>query len=153
MAIDKDRKSTEPAVPTNPMEGSEPSTQPARVMPSAGAILTAPIVMTLDKRRRKSGRRRYTSGTKSTQKFLYGVSKAGFRVTDSFSRGFNTFVNRSDRSAKKRKDGYVRDSLENASRGVGRGLSTLGRAPYEIARRIPTRAVWNSFRVLMPFGN
>jgi|SwirhirootsSR1_FD_contig_21_1834016_length_1030_multi_4_in_0_out_0_2 hypothetical protein len=153
MAMDKDKKSSD-TVSTTVDVGATLGTDIAPPAgPSKGAMFTAPIVMTLDRRSSKKGRKRYSQGTKGTQRFLFGVSKAGFRVSDSFSRGFDTFVKRSNRSARKRKDGYVRDSLENASRGVGKGLSTLGRAPYDVARRIPTRVVWNTFRVLTPFGN
>ncbi len=164
MAIDKDRKTTDPTTSLpNPLDvapgrdiGAIPGAIPGG-MPSSDAILTAPIVMTLERRSKGGGKRgrkkRYSRGTKGVQRLLFGVAKASYRATDSLSSGLNTFVKRSNRSARRRKDGYIRDALRNASRGVGRGLSTLGRAPYEIGRRVPTRAVWRTFRILTPFGN
>ena len=151
MAIDK--KPTDPTDPKDTTRKASDPQAPPPAMYSPGAVLTSPIVLTLDKKGKKN-KKRYTSGTKATQRFLYGLARAGYRTGDSVSKGFRTFVRRSDRSAKRRKDGMIRDSLRNASRGYGRALSTLGRAPNEIASRISTRAIWRTFRVLMPpFGN
>jgi hypothetical protein len=115
---------------------------------SAGApqpLYSTPIVLER-KKSKKDKRRRYTSGTKSAQRLGLGLVKATYRVTDSFAEGFQTFSKRSSKSADRRKDGFVRDSLRNASAGIQDGLNELGRAPGELAKRVPTKWVWNTFR-------
>lgn len=116
-------------------------------------ILATPVVY--DRRgskKKKRGRRKkkYTRGTKAPQRFLFGTSRAAYRVANSFSRGLSTFVKRSNRSGKKRRDGMLRDSLRNASRAFGRTASQFGRAPYEIAKRIGTGRVRRTFRIFLP---
>jgi hypothetical protein len=115
-------------------------------------LLTTPIVIDLRGGKKKRGRRkkRYTRGTKAIQRALFGSSKAGWRVTNAVSRGLNTFVRRSNRSRGRRKDGMLRDSLRNASRGFGRAASEFGRAPYDVASRISTKRVRRTFRFFLP---
>lgn len=115
----------------------------------APPVISSAIVI----ERRKGGkdRKRYSKGTKGGQRILFGLSKAGFRVANALAEGTDTFVKRSDSSRSKRKDGFLRDSLRNASRGFSDGFSELGKAPEEIADRISTRRVWRTFRVISPF--
>lgn len=108
-------------------------------------LYTTPIVLER-KKSRKDKPRRYTSGTKTAQRIGLGLVKATYRVSDSVAEGLQTFSKKSSRSADRRKDGFVRDSLRNASAGIQDGLTELGRAPGELAKRIPTRIVWNTFR-------
>jgi len=108
-------------------------------------LYTTPIVLQR-KRSKKERHRRYTSGTRNFQRFGLGLVKATYRTTNSFAEGFETFSRRSSKSADRRRDGFVRDSLRNASAGIQDGLNELGRAPGEIAKRIPTNVVWNTFR-------
>jgi hypothetical protein len=111
-------------------------------------LITSAIVLRRDK---KKNRDRYTEGTKSSQRLAFGISKAGYRVANSFAEGMNTFVKRSDDSRERRKDGFIRDSLRNASRGISDGFEELGKAPMEIADRIGTRQVWRIARTFTPF--
>jgi hypothetical protein len=131
--------------PTTQQE-SQPS-QPYE--PYQGAILRTPLVYSLKTRKRK---KKYTSGTKGWQKLTLGLSDALWRSGNSVSRGARTFSKRSNKSARRRRDGLVRDSLRNASRGFANGLTELGEAPYEVARQIPTGQVRRAFQVLVPFS-
>jgi len=114
------------------------------------ALITTPIVLTRSKPKRR--RKRYSKGTKGLQRFLLGLSDATYRVTNSFTKGFDTFNDRSKRSRWKRRDGMVRDFFRNASRGFSDGIDQFGKAPDELARRISTRRVARSFRTLTPFA-
>jgi hypothetical protein len=108
-------------------------------------ILSAPVYF---KRRSRNKRRRnkkkYTKGTKPFQRVLRGSVWSGYRVSNGFARGYRTFARRSDRSANRRKDGFVRYSLRNASAGFNQASRQFGRAPGEIANRIGTRLVRNT---------
>jgi hypothetical protein len=113
---------------------------------SPQALFTAPIVLERTKKGKKKGKR-YTSGTKGLQQLALGVSKAAYRSANSFADGFRVFSKQSNKSARRRRDGLIRDSLRNASSGFAEGLTELGRAPGEIARRISSRNVWRTFRI------
>lgn len=108
-------------------------------------LFTTPVI--LERKRKGKNKKRYTSGTKGLQRLTLGWSKAAYRSANAFAEGFDTFSKRSDKSARRRRDGLIRDSLRNASRGFADGLGELGRAPGEIARRISGRAVWRTFRM------
>jgi hypothetical protein len=111
-------------------------------------IISSAIVFELKTKNRN--RRRFSSGTKDTQRLSLGLSKSAYRVANSFAEGFWTFSDRSEQSSRRRRDGVVRDSLRNASKGVEKGFNELGRAPGEIARRISGRNVWRTFRLFTP---
>jgi hypothetical protein len=134
---------------TDAPKGSGDKKVPEEPQPYQGAILRTPLVYSLKSRKRK---KKYTSGTKGFQRLALGLSDALYRSSNSVSRAARTFSKRSNKSARKRRDGLVRDSLRNASRGFANGLTELGEAPYEVARRIPTGQVRRTFQVLVPFG-
>ena len=118
---------------------------------SEQAVITVPIVLTRNSRKRR--RKRYTRGTKAQQRFILGLSEAAYRATNSLSKGFDTFNDRSKRSRWRKRDGIERDFFRNASRGVRDALNELGKAPGELARRVSTRRVAKTVRFLNPFVN
>jgi hypothetical protein len=118
----------------------------ASVLATPGqAVITAPLILEL--RKRNATNRKYSRGTRNSQRLALGVSKAAYRVSNSFAEGFWSFAERSDNSAHNRRDGMVRDSLRNGSKGIEKGFNELGKAPGEITRRISGRTVWRTFRM------
>jgi len=81
------------------------------------------------KRKKKKGKRRYSRRLKATQKLERGVSKAQRRLASAVLRGVDKWRSDRDRSARKRKDGAVRDSVKNAMRALGKTLSVAAKAP------------------------
>ncbi|HYL05370.1 MAG TPA: hypothetical protein VE075_04990 [Thermoanaerobaculia bacterium] len=136
----KNPKSADPPAAAEPAGAGQPK-----------ALLAAPIILERVKsRKRNRKKKKYSRGTKPFQRLLLGVSKAGFRTSNSLAKGLDTFVKRSNKSARKRRDGLVRDSLRNASRGAGKAFTEAGKAPEEIARRLGTRRVWRVVRGFAP---
>lgn len=116
-------------------------------------VYSAPIVIRLERSKKKSkSKRKYSRGSKASQRLVQGFADAFSRSANSLRLGTRTFAKRSKRSSKKRKDGLVRDSLRNASRGVGKGMEELGKAPYQVAKRIGTGQVRRAFKIMVPFG-
>lgn len=118
---------------------------------SAHAVITTPLLLKREKSGGDKSQKKYSRGTRGVQRLLYGVSKAAYRSTNSLTEGLDTFVKQSNKSAKKRRDGLIRESLRNASKGIADGVAEFGKAPEEITKRIGTRRVWKLFRVL-PLG-
>lgn len=105
-----------------------------------------PIVLRVKRGRRRGGRKRYSRNTKDLQRFVYGSSRALFRLADGAAAGTESFWRRSNRSARRRKDGMAKDFYRNVARGIDRASRQAGRAPYEIAREINGRRAWKNVR-------
>lgn len=119
-----------------------------------GALFTTPVVIERVKKKGKK-KKKYTKGTKGIQRLALGVTDALYRSANSVAKAEKTISKRSKKSSRKKKDGLVRDSLRNTSRGISDGFTELGKTPNEIAKRIGTRQVRRAFRVvtpLVPFG-
>lgn len=116
-----------------------------RTRTTAGRV--RPIVLKV-KRGRRGGRgnKRYSRNTKDAQRLVYGSSKALFRLADGAAAGTESFWRRSDRSARRKKDGLAKDFYRNAARGIDRASRQVGKAPYEIAREISGRRAWKNVR-------
>jgi len=125
-------------------EGAEVTSAAAAKPSPDQPLIPTPVVFEL--RARTDGKRKYSKGTKDSQRFALGVSKAAYRTANAFADGLSTFSDRSSKSADKRRDGIVRDSLRNASKGFEDGLNELGKAPDEIASRISGRFLVKTFR-------
>jgi len=113
-------------------------------------LLTTPIVIEPVKRKNKKKKKKYTRGTKGIQRLALGVTDALYRSANSVAKAEKTVSKRSKKSSRKKRDGLVRDSLRNASRGIGDGFTELGKAPNEIARRIGTGRVRRTFKAFVP---
>ena len=112
------------------------------------AVLKSVIVLKVQKSGKNKKKKKYSDGTKGLQRFEYGLSRAAYRVSNAFAEGTKTFSDRSKKSARKRKDGLVRDSLRNFGKAVSDGVKEISDAPDEVTRRISTRRVWKTIRIL-----
>ncbi len=138
--------------PKKTQESADPAPPVAPKATGATPIFSAPLVLKLEKSKKKKKKKKYSRGTKPLQRLLLGVSKAGYRSSNAVAEGLNTFVKRSNKSGRKRRDGMVRDALRNAGRGFSDGAKELGKAPRAIAKSIGTRRVWRVFRMASPLG-
>ncbi len=113
-------------------------------------LLSTPIVIEPIKRRNKKKKKKYSKGTKGVQRLALGVTDALYRSANSVAKAEKTISKRSKKSSRKKRDGLVRDSLRNASRGISDGFTELGKGPNEIARRIGTGRVRRTFKAFIP---
>jgi hypothetical protein len=107
-------------------------TKPAQV------FLTTPLVYDLRTKKRK--KKKYSRGLKDAQRLEDGLSQASQRLGRSVERGLRTYRKRRNKSARRRKDGAIRDGLENVSIGFGRTLRVASDAPYDVARKINSKS-------------
>jgi hypothetical protein len=127
------------------------ATQPVTTADSSIVVATPSnlsVVYEKGKKRKKKGKRRYSRRLKTTQKLERGVSKAQRRLASAVLRGVDKWRSDRDRSARKRKDGAVRDAVKNAMRAVGKTLSVASKAPsdfVDVAKpKLRTRRVLKS---------
>jgi len=109
--------------------------------------LGSPRILDLRGARRGGKRRkRYSKGTKDVQRLAYGASKGAYRIANGFAAGLDSFWKRSNRSSRKKRDGFVRDAFRNLARGARKASRQFGRAPQEISDRFRTRRFWRQTR-------
>ena len=117
-----------------------------------GALWTTPIILQRDKKKSRRGKRKkkYSKGTKGIQRLLQGTADAANRVSRGFARNTRTFSDRSKRSSRKRRDGFIRDFFKNEGRAIRKGSKQFSKAPEEITKRLSTRRTWKAFRIWTP---
>jgi len=114
-------------------------------------ILTAPVVIKLEKKKKRK-KKKYSRGSKAGQRLAQGTADALYTAANSLGRASKSFSKRSKKSSRKKRDGLVRDVLRNASRATGKGMTKLGKAPNKIARRIGTKQIRRAVRIIVPFA-
>ncbi len=92
-----------------------------------------------DKRKKK--KRRTSSGLGDAERFGHHATRASSRLARAISKGFRRYERERDRSARNRRDGALRDFVENASLGLGATLRAAADVPYELARGTNSRGV------------
>ncbi|MES1243969.1 MAG: hypothetical protein ABUT39_20365 [Acidobacteriota bacterium] len=127
---DKPADVQETASPTSPAEPQQ-------------VALAEPIVL-----KKKKRKKRYSRGTKGAQRLGVGLSRASYRLSDAVAEGLDTFYRQSNKSSRKKKDGFARDFLENSARGAEDLFKEAGKAPGEVAKRLGTRRIWRQARPL-----
>jgi len=146
-----DTGTTGAAVESTDRAGTTPSGagtgQPSRPVQY---VLTTPIVYDF-RRRDGKGKKKYSRGLKDIQRLEDGLSQAARRLGRATERGLGTYRRRRNKSARRKKDGAIRDGLENVSIGFGRALRVASDAPYDVARKVNSkkfsRQLRNSIRL------
>ncbi len=87
-----------------------------------------------------------SKGTRRLTEIDRRVSKAVRRVTRALDHGIDTYIERRDKSAEKRKDGPVVDFVENISSGVSQAVSEASPLLHDIAEAWNTRQLRTQVR-------
>ena len=107
------------------------------------ATPAAPLVVQVDKNRRK---KRYSRGLRDLQISNRGLARASRRLVKAVERGMRTYLKESNKSARKKSDGALRDMGLNMSDAIGSGLRELSGIPRDVARTLSTRSWRRSMR-------
>jgi hypothetical protein len=107
--------------------------------------LTAPLlVYDFGKKRRK--RKKYSRGLKTVQRTEDGLTLAGRRFGDAVESGFRSYRKRRNKSARRKKDGPIRDIVRNSSGGLSQFLNVGSDIPYDVARKLNNRRFGKQLR-------
>jgi len=87
------------------------------------------------------GKRKYTGGFKDVQITGFEYTEASGKVARAVSRGIKSFIDASDRSGEKRRDGAIRDLPKNASKALGKSIRAVSKVPYDLAKGSNRRSV------------
>jgi hypothetical protein len=102
-----------------------------------------PIVVEVDRKRRK---KRYSRGLRDLQITNRGMARASRRLVRAVARGMGTYLKESDKSARKKRDGALRDFGLNSADALGTGLRELSALPGDVANTLNTRGWRRSMR-------
>jgi len=97
--------------------------------------------------KRKSGKKRGSS--RATRRLIDvegRASKAVHRVSKAVNRGVGTYLDKRDKSARKRRDGALVDSYENASVGAAEAIANSSPVLTDIAKALNTRRLRKRIR-------
>ena len=101
--------------------------------------------------RRKRGKKKYSRGLKDVQRFEDGLTTAAKRLSRAVEKGLRVYRKRRNKSARKRKDGAIRDGLDNLSIGLGRTLRVASDAPYDFTRKVNSKRFSRDLRNTLRF--
>lgn len=118
------------------------------VQPAADAAQVAEpqVVVTTKKRKRKYSRR-----LRDVQEIDRAMAKASWRLNQAVADGFDTYRKRSDHSARKKRDGAIRDGIENWARAMGKTMKKASSAPSDIARAFSSKRMKRRIRAVVRF--
>ena len=112
-------------------ETDEKQTIPEHAEPSR------PIVLNL-KGKRKSNRR-YSKRLEEIQLMERHLTRASHRMARAFEKGIAKYQDSSTKSAKKKRDGAIRDFIPNSGIAMSRALKEAYLVPSDIARAFNTK--------------
>jgi hypothetical protein len=85
---------------------------------------------------KKKKKRRYTKGLRTIQRVERGVARSLDTLAEGLARGFSEYRKRSSKSSRKKKDGALRDGIENWTKAMSKGLSTASKAPNDFVKTV-----------------
>ncbi|MFZ0306232.1 MAG: hypothetical protein WAL75_26340 [Terracidiphilus sp.] len=120
--------------------------------PLPAVILHESIRGKSDKGKKK--KRRYSAGLGTIQHLERGVARSLETVSKGVARVFSEYSERSDKSARKKRDGALRDGIENWTKALSKGMRIAGDAPYVFVKQVNrgrgSKQVRKTVRLLTP---
>jgi len=131
--------------PAEPVATPPPPARPQVILQESVRVKGA------GKRKRK---RRYSVGLGTIQHLERGITRSLETVTKGVARTFSEYTERSDNSARKKRDGALRDGIENWTKALSKGMRIAGDAPYDFVRQVNrgpgSKQVRDTIRLLTP---
>ena len=107
-------------------------------------VVGAPVVVVY---KAKKGKKRGSSqASRRLEDIEDRVSKSMRRVSKAVNRGVGTYRDKRDKSARKRRDGALLDSYENAAVGVSEALADSSPVLSDIAKAVNTKRLRKRLR-------
>jgi hypothetical protein len=81
-------------------------------------------------------KRKYSKGTEGVQKLGRGMNRAAADVASAVSIALESYRDRADKSSLEKRDGMLRDAVENMAKAAGKGVKRAADAPYHLVRTV-----------------
>ena len=103
-----------------------------------------PIIINLKKKRKK--KRRFSKGLEEIQAMERHLTRASHRIVRGAEKGIANYRRNSLRSAKKKRDGALRDLIPNSGIAMTHALKEVGAVPNDIAQALNTKPMRRRIR-------
>ena len=108
--------------------------------------LAVPIVVERTKKKKK---KKYSKGTKDIQRMERRASKASQRLARAVADGLPAYRKKSNKSARKKRDGAVVEFIPNAAEGLSKSMRVASRVPADLAKAVNTKRVRRQMRAVV----
>jgi Family of unknown function (DUF6312) len=81
-------------------------------------------------------KRKYSKGSQSIQELGRGMNKAAADVAGAVATALETYRDRANDSSYKKKDGMMRDAVENFAKAASEGMKKASDAPYDLVKTV-----------------
>jgi hypothetical protein len=81
-------------------------------------------------------KRKYSKGKRGVQELGRGVNRAANDLGKAVSIALESYNKRSDNSSRKKKDGMMRDAVQNMTKAASKGLKKAADAPYDLVKSV-----------------
>jgi hypothetical protein len=115
---------------------------------TATAHTPLPDVVITDEptKKKKKGKKKYSKGSRDLQELGHAFTKGAYRMSNAVAVGLDTFHRQQSKSARKKRDGMMRDAMKNWARGFRDGTVEAAKAPYDVYKRVD---IWRQARMGM----
>jgi hypothetical protein len=96
-----------------------------------------PIVLEL-KKKKKRNKKRYTKELEEVQRMEGHLTRSAQRMARATEKGITSYRKLSIKSAKKKKDGAIRDFIPNSGIAMSHSMREASQLPYDIAKAMDT---------------
>jgi hypothetical protein len=120
---------------------------PVEAASTAHAAANPPVPEAGKKKKRRRSKRLQELGRAES-----GVAKASSRLASAVARGLAEYVERSDRSARAKKDGALRDLVKNAGKGLGETIRRSAEVPSDLVKALSGKRMRRRLRNLWLLG-
>jgi len=102
---------------------------------------TVNVTIEVEKKKRK-----YSRGTAGAQQLGRGLNKAALDLSSAVTAALQSYEKRSNQSSYEKRDGMMRDAVENMTRAAGKGIKVAADAPYDLVKALTRGKNGKQFR-------
>lgn len=99
-----------------------------------------PLVLDYKSKKKKKKKNRYSDGLEDVQEFEAGISRAIRQAARAVAKGTDRYEKARKKSARKKKDGAIRDFVPNMGEALSESLREASDIPAEVADALNTKS-------------
>jgi len=81
-------------------------------------------------------KRKYSKGKRGVQELGRGVNRAAADLASAVASALETYKKRANKSSYEKRDGMLKDAVENWTKAASKGLKKAADAPYDLVKSV-----------------